>query len=548
MGPYLTKTAIDVYIANGDVDGLNTVGILYIVTLLLTFLFRFLQIYLTNVAGQRVMYDVRIAVYKHMNRLSLSYYDRNPVGKLITRVTNDIEALNEMFSSGVVNIFGDVFTLVGIMIAMIWLDWKLAIITYMVLPILIWAAMIFRKKVRTAFHEVRRWVAGINSSLQESITGMAVVQLFNRQGRNFEEFEQTNKGHQDAYIETIRYYAVFYPAVEIISAIAIGLIIWYGGGEVIQGALSLGVLIAFIQYVQLFFNPIYNLSEQYNTMQAAMAASERLFAVLDEEPEIDDVTDPMEMESTTGEIEFRNVWFAYSEEEWVLRDVSFMVHSGQRAAFVGATGAGKTTIISLMCRFYDVQRGTILVDGVDIKNIRQKDLRRHVGMVLQDVFLFSGTILDNIRLWSDSISEDEARAATTSVNALRFIEKLPEQLQTVLGERGNTLSVGQRQLLAFARTLAHDPAILVLDEATSNIDTETELLIQDALEKLMAGRTSIIIAHRLSTIQNADQIIVLHKGQVQESGTHQDLLELRGVYFKLYQLQYKDQEWVNRQI
>jgi ATP-binding cassette, subfamily B, multidrug efflux pump len=548
VGPYLTKTAIDVYIANGDVDGLNTVGILYIVTLLLTFLFRFLQIYLTNVAGQRVMYDVRIAVYKHMNRLSLSYYDRNPVGKLITRVTNDIEALNEMFSSGVVNIFGDVFTLVGIMIAMIWLDWKLAIITYMVLPILIWAAMIFRKKVRTAFHEVRRWVAGINSSLQESITGMAVVQLFNRQGRNFEEFEQTNKGHQDAYIETIRYYAVFYPAVEIISAIAIGLIIWYGGGEVIQGALSLGVLIAFIQYVQLFFNPIYNLSEQYNTMQAAMAASERLFAVLDEEPEIDDVTDPMEMESTTGEIEFRNVWFAYSEEEWVLRDVSFMVHSGQRAAFVGATGAGKTTIISLMCRFYDVQRGTILVDGVDIKNIRQKDLRRHVGMVLQDVFLFSGTILDNIRLWSDSISEDEARAATTSVNALRFIEKLPEQLQTVLGERGNTLSVGQRQLLAFARTLAHDPAILVLDEATSNIDTETELLIQDALEKLMAGRTSIIIAHRLSTIQNADQIIVLHKGQVQESGTHQDLLELRGVYFKLYQLQYKDQEWVNRQI
>ena len=548
VGPYLTKTAIDVYIANGDVDGLNTVGILYIVTLLLTFLFRFLQIYLTNVAGQRVMYDVRIAVYKHMNRLSLSYYDRNPVGKLITRVTNDIEALNEMFSSGVVNIFGDVFTLVGIMIAMIWLDWKLAIITYMVLPILIWAAMIFRKKVRTAFHEVRRWVAGINSSLQESITGMAVVQLFNRQGRNFEEFEQTNKGHQDAYIETIRYYAVFYPAVEIISAIAIGLIIWYGGGEVIQGALSLGVLIAFIQYVQLFFNPIYNLSEQYNTMQAAMAASERLFAVLDEEPEIDDVTDPMEMESTTGEIEFRNVWFAYSEEEWVLRDVSFMVHSGQRAAFVGATGAGKTTIISLMCRFYDVQRGTILVDGVDIKNIRQKDLRRHVGMVLQDVFLFSGTILDNIRLWSDSISEDEARAATTSVNALRFIEKLPEQLQTVLGERGNTLSVGQRQLLAFARTLAHDPAILVLDEATSNIDTETELLIQDALEKLMAGRTSIIIAHRLSTIQNADQIIVLHKGQVQESGTHQDLLELRGVYFKLYQLQYKDQEWVNQQI
>ncbi len=542
VGPYLTKTAIDVHIVSGDVDGLHVVGSLYILTLLLILLCRFLQIYLTNMAGQRVMFDVRMAVYRHMKKLSLSYYDRNPVGKLITRVTNDIEALNEMFSSGVVNIFGDVFTLVGIMIAMMLLDWKLALITLLVLPVLLWAAMIFRMKVRDAFREVRKWVAGINASLQESITGMSVVQLFNREDKNFEEFEETNRGHQDAYIHTIRYYAIFFPAVEIISAVAIGLIIWYGGGEVVQNALSLGVLIAFIQYVQLFFNPIYNLSEQYNTMQAAMAAAERLFALLDQKPEIEDLPEPREIDTLKGKIEFQNVWFAYKDEEWVLRDVSFTVAPGQRTAFVGATGAGKTTIISLICRFYDVQRGRILMDEVDIREMRQKDLRRHIGLVLQDVFLFSGTISENVRLWNEEISDDRIVEAAGHVNASSFIEKIPDGYDYTLSERGSTLSVGQRQLLSFARTLAYDPAILVLDEATSNIDTETELLIQDALEKLMTGRTSILIAHRLSTIQNSDQIVVLHKGQIQEIGTHQELISQDGIYFKLYQLQYQEQE------
>ena len=542
VGPYLTKTAIDVHIVSGDVDGLHVVGSLYILTLLLILLCRFLQIYLTNMAGQRVMFDVRMAVYRHMKKLSLSYYDRNPVGKLITRVTNDIEALNEMFSSGVVNIFGDVFTLVGIMIAMMLLDWKLALITLLVLPVLLWAAMIFRMKVRDAFREVRKWVAGINASLQESITGMSVVQLFNRQDKNFEEFEETNRGHQDAYIHTIRYYAIFFPAVEIISAVAIGLIIWYGGGEVVQNALSLGVLIAFIQYVQLFFNPIYNLSEQYNTMQAAMAAAERLFALLDQKPEIEDLPEPREIDTLKGKIEFQNVWFAYKDEEWVLRDVSFTVEPGQRTAFVGATGAGKTTIISLICRFYDVQRGRILMDEVDIREMRQKDLRRHIGLVLQDVFLFSGTIGENVRLWNEEITDDRIVEAAGHVNASSFIEKIPDGYDYTLSERGSTLSVGQRQLLSFARTLAYDPAILVLDEATSNIDTETELLIQDALEKLKTGRTSILIAHRLSTIQNSDQIVVLHKGQIQEIGTHQELISQDGIYFKLYQLQYQEQE------
>lgn len=542
VGPYLTKVAIDTYIASGDVNGLHRVGALYIVTLLLMSVLRFFQIYLTNLAGQRVMYDVRMAVYRHLHRLSLSYFDKNPVGRLITRVTNDIEALNEMFSSGVVNIFGDVFTLVGIMIAMILLDFRLALITFTVLPLLFWAAMIFRIKVRGAFREVRVWVAKMNAVLQESITGMGVVQLFNRQDRNFQEFEASNKGHQDAYIKTIRYYALFYPGVEVIGAIPVGLIIWYGGGQVVQDALTLGILVAFLQYMQQFFHPISNLSEQYNTMQAAMAASERLFGLLDELPQVADPDKPVTQPSFRGEIEFRHVWFAYHDEEWVLKDVSFTVRPGQRAAFVGATGAGKSTIINLICRFYDVQRGQILVDGVDIRGLEQEHLRRHIALVLQDVFLFSDTILENIRLWHDDISEDRVREAAEYVNAHPFINRQKEGYHATLGERGSTLSVGQRQLLAFARALAYNPRILVLDEATSNIDTETELLIQDALDKLMANRTSIIIAHRLSTIQNADQIIVLHKGQIQEVGTHQELLRREEIYYKLYQLQYKDQE------
>lgn len=542
IGPYLTKIAIDTHIAAGDLAGLHRIGLWYILTLIGTFVLRYMQIYLTNLTGQRAMYDLRVAVYTHLQRLSLSFFDRNPVGRLITRVTNDIEALNDMFTSGVVTVFGDVFTLIGIMVAMIALDAKLALVTFAVLPLLFYAAMLFRVKVRASYRQVRTWIAKLNAYLQESITGMSVIQLFNRQGRNFEEFDRINQAHRDAHLKTIRYYALFFPAVEVISAIAIGLILWYGGGQVMQRTLTLGALIAFIQYVQQFFQPISNLSEQYNTMQAAMASSERIFKLLDRDPEVTDAAHPVSPSAVQGEIEFRHVWFAYQAEEWVLKDVSFVVKPGQRIAFVGATGAGKTTIISLLCRFYDVQQGQILIDGIDIRQWDQAALRRYIGLVLQDVFLFSGTIQENIRLWNDEISPERVRRAAEHVNAHPFINRLTNGYQESLGERGSTLSVGQRQLLAFARALAYNPAILVLDEATSSIDTETEVLIQDALEKLMSGRTSIVIAHRLSTVQHADQIIVLHKGQVQEMGTHQELLQRGAIYYKLYQLQYKDQE------
>ncbi|MBI4552231.1 MAG: ABC transporter ATP-binding protein [Candidatus Latescibacteria bacterium] len=542
VGPYLTKIAIDTHIAHGDMAGLNRVGLLYVLIMAATFVLRYGQIYLTNLTGQRVMYDLRMAVYAHLQRLSLSFFDRNPVGRLITRVTNDIEALNDMFTSGVVTVFGDVFTLVGIMVAMITLDAKLALVSFAVLPVLFYAALLFRVKVRASYRQVRTLIARLNASLQESISGMSVTQLFNRQERNFEEFDRVNQDHRNARMKTIFYYALFFPAVEIISAIAIGLIIWYGGSQVIQGAVTLGALIAFIQYVQQFFQPISNLSEQYNTMQEAMASSERIFKLLDRQPEVTNADSPAVLPAVRGEIEFRHVWFAYQDEEWVLRDVSFRVQPGERVAFVGATGAGKTTIINLLCRFYDVQRGQILIDGVDIRRLDQAVLRRHIGLVLQDVFLFSGTIQENIRLWNEDIRPERVRQAAEYVNAHPFISRLPNEYQAALGERGSTLSVGQRQLLAFARALAYNPTILVLDEATSSIDTETELLIQDALEKLMAGRTSIVIAHRLSTVQNADQIIVLHKGQIQEVGTHQALLQRGGIYYKLYQLQYKDQE------
>ena len=542
IGPYLMKVAIDTYIAHGDLAGLNGIGAAYIGILLSIFICRYAQIFLTNQAGQKVLFDIRMAVYERLQTLSISYYDKNPVGRLITRVTNDIEALNELFSSSVVTIFGDVFILIGIMVAMSLLDWKLALVSFAVLPLLIYAAGLFRRKVRTAFRDVRAIVARLNSYVQESVSGMSVVQLFNRQKRNFAEFEVINRDHQDTYIRTIKYYALFFPAVEVISALAVGLIIWYGGGQVVQDLLTLGTLIAFIQYVQLFFQPVSNLSEQYNTLQSAMAASERLFTLLDEQASVSNPETPVVLTHPKGQITFENVWFAYNSDEWVLRDVSFVAEPGQSIAFVGATGAGKTTIISLLLRFYDPQKGRILFDGIDLRLLNQEDIRQHIGLALQDVFLFSGSVLENIRLWNTEISEAAAAASATHVNAHTFIERLPAGYQTELGERGTTLSVGQRQLISFARALAYAPTVLALDEATSSIDTETEWLIQDALDTLRKNRTSLIIAHRLSTIQNADAIIVLHKGQIQEIGTHSELLKAGNLYYRLYQLQYKDQE------
>jgi ATP-binding cassette subfamily B protein len=542
VGPYITKLAIDRYIATGDMAGLGQMAILFMAVLFLEFILQVSQIYLLQWIGQNVMYDLRARIFAHLQNLSLRFFDRNPVGRLVTRVTTDVESLHEMLSSGVVAIFGDIFTLTGIVIFLLALNWKLALVAFSVLPLLFYTTFLFRRKVRESYRDIRIRIARINSFLQENIVGMPVVQIFNREQRNFERFDQLNHDHLQAHLRTIFYYAVFFPAVQLISALALALIIWYGGSQVIRGMLTFGSLVAFIQLAQRFFRPISDLSEKYNIMQSAMASSERIFKLLDTEPEIVAPPNPRRLGRVRGDIVFDHVWFAYKGEEYVLRDISFEVKAGEKIAFVGHTGAGKTSLINLLARFYDVQRGAILVDGVDIRELDPKELRRNIGIVLQDVFLFAGTVEYNIRLGNHDITKDRVIQAARDVHAHRFIERLPHAYQEDVRERGSTLSLGQRQLLAFARALAFDPAILVLDEATSSVDTETELLIQDALRRLMEGRTSLIIAHRLSTIQNADRIIVLHKGQIREIGNHQELLAKGGIYYRLYQLQYADQE------
>jgi ATP-binding cassette subfamily B protein len=567
-GPYIVKIAIDEHIVKGDVDGLNKIVLLFIAVLFISFALQYFETYLMEYLGQKVIYDIRTQIFSHVQRLHLKFFDKTPVGRLITRVTTDVEALNEMFASGIVAIFGDIFTLLGIVVIMLIFNWKLALLTFSVLPLLFYAAFLFRSKVQTVYREIRLKIASINSFLNENITGMNVVQLFNREEKNFKQFDKINAEHMDAHIKSVFYYAVFFPAVELIASIAIALILWYGGIKVIENMFTLGALVAFIQYAQRFFRPIGDLSEKYNIMQSAMASSERIFKLLDTEPLIKNPVNPIKLEHIKGEIEFKNVWFTYSEDglvnqndeiipfppeaetrkhfsknpEWVLKDVSFKIERGTSVALVGATGAGKSSIINLISRFYDVNKGEITIDGINIKKVNQESLRKKMAVVLQDVFLFSGNIIDNIRLGNKNISEKKVIESAKYVNAHQFIEKLQGGYYAEVKERGATLSVGQKQLLAFARALAFDPKILILDEATSSIDTETELLIQDALRKLMSGRTSIIIAHRLSTIQHVDKIIVLHKGVVRETGTHQQLLEMKGIYYKLYQLQYKEQE------
>ncbi len=499
-----------------------------------------------QLVGQRIMYDLRMQIYGHLQRIDVRFYDRNPVGRLMTRVTSDVDVLNELFTGGVVAVFGDVFTLVGIMAVLLFMDWRLALIAFSVLPLIVVVTQWFRRHVRDSYRTVRLWIARINAFLQEHITGMSTVQLFRREAASFARFDEINRTHRDANVESIFYYAVFYPAIEIVASLAAALIIWYGGGWVLQGTLTLGALVAFLQYAQRFFRPISDMSEKFNILQASMASSERIFKLLDEPVQITSPraglkTGPSN-ESVPGGIVFDNVWFAYNGEDWVLKDVSFHVEPGERIAIVGATGAGKTTIINLLMRFYDVSRGRILIDGVDLRERDLHELRSQFSLVLQDVHLFSGTIAGNIRLGDTTIDDERVRRAAESVHADRFIDLLPSGLQSPVAERGATLSVGQKQLLSFARALAFDPRILVLDEATSSVDTETELLIRDALHVLMADRTTIAIAHRLSTIQDMDRIIVLHKGELREIGTHQELLARRGLYFKLYQLQYKEQE------
>ena len=546
--PYFIKIAVDVNIAGKDPRGLLRTTLAFLGVMVLRGVLQYLNTYLTQWIGQRTIFDLRMEVFSHLQRLGLRFYDRNPIGRLITRVTNDVEVLNEMFSSGVVMVFSDVFTIVGILYFMFSMNWRLALISLSVLPLLFYGTFLFRRKAREAYREVRIQIARINAFMQEHITGMMVDQVFGREQKAYETFRGINALHRDANIKSIFYYAIFYPGVDLIGAIAVGLIIWYAGVETLGEAVTIGTVMAFLQFNEMFWRPIRDLSEKYNIMQTAMASSERVFRLIDDQTMTVDAPDAMPLGALRGDIEFRNVWFAYNsmaenaEPDWVLKNVSFTIRAGETAAFVGHTGAGKTTIISLLARLYDIQRGEILLDGVNIKGLRQADLRRHIAVVLQDVFLFSGDIATNISLGNDEIPEDRVRAAARVVGAHRFIEQLPGGYHAEVKERGATLSVGQKQLISFARALAYHPRILVLDEATSSVDTETELLIQDAIKKLLQGRTSIVIAHRLSTIQSATKIIVMHKGEIREMGTHQELLALGGIYYKLYQLQYKEQE------
>ena len=540
LGPFLVKIAIDRYISPGKFEGLLYVVVLYGLVILFEFIIQYFQVYFTEYMGQKIMYDMRMNILSHINKMPMSFFDKNPTGRIMTRVTTDVQTLNEMLSSGTVTLFGDVFMILGIMIMMLSLNWKLSLITFSVLILLAIATFIFRSRVRIAFRIIRAKISNINSFLHEAISGINTTKLFNRQKENNKDFRILNRQYLDVYLKTIFYYAVFFPVVTFISTMAIALIIWYGGQKVMQNFLTLGTLVAFIQYIEKFFHPISDLSEKFGIFQEAIAASERIFKLLDQKPSIVSPVNPVKVKEIKGNIKFNRVWFAYNNRDYVLKDISFKLETGRSVAFVGATGSGKTSIINLLNRFYDIQKGKIFLDDIDIKRFNLQDLRKHIGVVMQDVFLFSGTILDNIRLGNKDISLDEVIKASKYVNAHKFIERLPDKYNHEVKERGQTLSVGQRQLIAFARALVFNPEILlVLDEATSSIDSEIEALIQDALTKIMKNRTTIIIAHRLSTIKNVDKIIVLSHGRIVEEGTHEKLLKLKGIYYKLYRFQYQ---------
>jgi ATP-binding cassette subfamily B multidrug efflux pump len=592
LGPYFIKVAVDTYFAptgskpawlatklsSNAITGVTEIALLYLATLVLIFGLEFVQTYMMQWTGQRIMFDLRSQIFRHIQRMHVGFFDRNPVGRLVTRVTSDVDALNEMFTSGVLAIFEDVFVLAFIVAIMVKMSWVLALLTLAVLPGIIYATYVFRGHVRDSYRRQRSATAKINAFTQEYVSGMSVVQLFNRERRAFHDFSAVNDENKRAWTDAIFAYALYYPVVEFLSSIAIALVIWRGGLAVLHAlpglgtqtsflhpVVTLGILIAFIQYAQRFFRPIMDLSDKYNILQAAMAAAERVFKLLDTETEILTIAKPVSGDGS-GQVEFRNVWFTYqhlteeqsqqvqslddaelaqcSDIEWILRGVSFIVEPDTTAAIVGHTGAGKSTITALMMRFYDVQRGAVLVDGVDVRDQNLNALRRRFGVVLQDPFLFSGTIEDNIRLGSNWITQDEVERAAEEVNVGDFIRSLPEGFASPVLERGSTLSTGQKQLISFARALAHRPGILILDEATSSVDTETEFRVRLALERMITGRTSVLIAHRLSTIQRADTILVMHKGKLREQGTHQELLAMHGLYFKLYQLQYKEQELV----
>jgi ATP-binding cassette subfamily B protein len=547
--PYFTKIAVDTNIAQGDKHGLLVTMLIFLAIMIVRGFIQYANAYLTQWIGQRTIFDLRMEVFRHLQNLSLKFYDSNPIGRLITRLTNDVEVLNEMFSSGIVMVFSDVFTIAGIFYFMFSMNWKLALVTLSVLPFLFYGTFLFRKKARETYRDVRIQIARINTFMQEHITGMLVDQIFNREHKSYSKFSDINASHRDANIRSIFYYAVFYPCVDLIGAVAVGLIIWYAGYNALTGVVSVGTVIAFVQFNEMFWRPIRDLSEKYNILQTAMASSERLFQLLDDKTVLNIPPTLLPLKQVRGDIEFRNVYFTYNPSvdnerapNWILKNISFTIKQGQTVAIVGHTGAGKTTIINLLSRFYDIQQGEILIDGINIQQVDPKDLRKHIAVVLQDVFLFSGDIQNNIHLGDQTIPLERVKAAARLVGANRFIDALPNTYAAEVKERGATLSVGQKQLLSFARALAFNPRILVLDEATSSVDTETEQLIQHAIKKMLQGRTSIVIAHRLSTIQSADKIIVLHKGEIREMGNHQELLALNGIYRKLYELQYKDQE------
>ena len=551
LRPKLVQEAIDNYIIPGDVPGLFDHILLLLAVLLGEGVLSFVNNYLTQWIGQHAIYDLRTKVFRHIQKQPLRFFDRTPIGKLITRTTSDVEAISDVLSTGVVTILGDLFRLVFIAYFMFTLNWVLALVTLAVMPLMVYVTFWFRRMVRSQYRETRKQVSRINSFIQEHVTGMSIVQMFNREEEEMRRFQGINGDHRTAQVNTIFYFALFWPMVDIIGSAAVGLVLWFGGLRAMTNTLTVGVLIAFIQYARQFFRPIRNLSDQYNTLQRAMAGAERIFGLLDEDASLSEPEKPVSVDRFDGRIEFRNVWFTYDdvpengqEPEWILRNVSFTVEPGCHVAIVGATGAGKTTIINLLLRFYEIQRGEILVDGVNVRDYALQDLRRHIGLVLQDVFLFSGSVRRNLTLEDPEVNMDEVRAGAELIGADRFIERLPEGYSQDIRERGASLSHGQRQLLSFVRALVYDPDILVLDEATSSVDTETEELVQGALDKLMKGRTSLAIAHRLSTVRDADQILVMHKGQIRERGTHQELLAHEGLYRKLYELQYKDQERV----
>ena len=550
-GPYLTKVAIDTYVkptaGRGALpadagQGLLLLAAAYVAILIVGFALRYVQTYTMSMVGQQAMQDLRLGVFRHLQSLTPSYFDTRPVGRILTRVTQDVAVLNELFAQGVVAVIGDLFMLFGIVGAMLWLNWKLALVTLTTVPLLVIATAIFRAKVRVSYRRVRTRLARINAFLQEHLQGLDILKFFNAETKEWRKFDRANHDHYTAHVQNLFYYAVFFPAVEIIGAIAIALILWYGGGGILLGVATFGVVVAFIQYADRFYQPVRDLSEKYNVFQSAMVASERIFELLDTQPAVAEPREPRAIGRLKGEVEFDHVGFAYQGEEWVLRDVSFRIAPGEKVAIVGATGAGKSTIANLLIRFYDFQKGAIRVDGVDIREIEGKALRRQIGLVLQDVFLFSGTVRENIAFGDRGRAGDAVDRALAEVGGSRLAVRLPRGLEEEVGERGAYFSMGERQILAFARALHYDPSILILDEATSSVDVETERAIQAALRRLLRGRTSLVIAHRLSTILDADRILVMHKGELREQGTHAELLAKDGIYARLYELQFARQQ------